>query len=60
MIFADSLYFIALICPRDNHHESAKSAQHTANNTILVTSESVLLEVGACFSKSGSDVRKQA
>ena len=58
-IFADTSYWVALISPKDKHHEAAKSAQHTANNAILVTSESVMLEVGACFSKSGPEVRNK-
>lgn len=42
--FADSFYFLALLCPRDEAHEQARRITAT-HAPALVTTDAVLLEV---------------
>ena len=49
-VFADTSFFIALIDSSDGHHQAAKNFV-AANTAALVTSNAVILELGAYFSK---------
>ena len=42
--FADSFYFLALLCPRDEAHEQARRITE-AHAPALVTTDAILLEV---------------
>ena len=44
-VFADTLYFVALINPRDQWHQHAINAEAIAKTSRLVTTEAVLIEV---------------
>lgn len=48
--FADTCYFEALLSHRDEHHELAIEVSRLPWRTII-TSEFILLELGATFSK---------
>lgn len=48
--FADTSYFEAIICTRDQHHLAAVEASRLPWRQIITT-EFVLLELGATFSK---------
>ena len=51
-MFADTSYFIALSNVRDEHHAAAIAASRGAW-TEIVTTELILLELGAAFRKPG-------
>lgn len=52
--FIDTGFVIALVSPRDRYHAIAKhlSDQIEADGTRLVTSQAIILEIGAALSKS--------
>ncbi|MCA1964175.1 MAG: hypothetical protein LDL31_09555 [Prosthecobacter sp.] len=49
-IFADTSWFQAILSTRDEHHQAAVAASRLPW-TLLITTEFVLLELGAAFSK---------
>lgn len=55
MWFLDTGYLIALFSPRDAYHDAALRLQQVAQREqrILVTTDAVLFEIGAAFSKIG-------
>jgi predicted nucleic acid-binding protein len=57
-IFADTGYWIALLNPRDELHETAKKLSVTLVSAYLITSEMVLTEVLNDFAKRGNYFRK--
>ncbi|PSF36623.1 nucleic acid-binding protein [Aphanothece hegewaldii CCALA 016] len=57
-IFADTGYWIALLNPRDELHETAKKLSVSLSSAYLITSEMVLTEVLNDFSKRGNYFRK--
>ena len=56
-IFADTLYWVALINSRDQWHERAVSIQTTLSDATLVTTDSVLMEVANFFAEYGALMR---
>jgi len=50
--FVDTLYFVALLNPRDQWHERAMAASNLVAETTLLTTEDVLLELLNFFSDS--------
>lgn len=56
-IFADTLYWIALINSRDQWHERAVAIQITLSDAKLVTTDSVLMEVANFFAEHGALMR---
>lgn len=56
-IFADTLYWIALINSRDQWHKRAVSIQTTLSDVTLVTTDSVLMEVANFFAEFGELMR---
>ncbi len=58
--FADSGYWIALLNPRDELHETAVQVSSGFGTTIIVTSEMVLTEVLNHFAESGQFLRSTA
>lgn len=56
----DSVFWIALISPRDSLHETALALAKEHENTSLVTTHEVLLEVLNFFSWRGSELRQAA
>ncbi len=59
-VFADSSYFIALLNPRDKHHDKAREASRAAGSFRLVTSDLVLAEVLNGLAADGAAVRRSA
>jgi predicted nucleic acid-binding protein len=60
VIFADSVYWIAITNPRDQWHETALAARERRSDADLVTTEDVLTEVLTYFGAYGPDVRRTA
>ena len=58
-VFADSLYWIALMDPRDAHHQSARSASQEVAEARLITTDSVFSEVLASL-RSQPQLRQAA
>lgn len=57
-IFADTSYWIALLNPRDDLHNRALIASEKHSDSVLITSEMVLVEFVNSFNESGSRLRK--
>ena len=60
MVFADACYWIALINPKDDLHETAMAASQSLGARQIVTSEMVLVEFLNGLSKYGDATRKAA
>ncbi len=58
-IFADTFYWVALINPQDDWHQKILEISYSLEETILVTTEEVLIEVLAFYSKSGYHIKKR-
>ena len=56
-VFADSGYWIAMLNPNDDKHESALRATENLGGRDIVTTEMVLVEVFAHVSKQGARAR---
>ena len=59
IVFADTLYWIALINARDQWHERAVAIKTTLAGSSLVTTESVLLEMANFFAEYGEVMRRK-
>jgi predicted nucleic acid-binding protein len=59
IVFADALYWIALINARDQWHERAVSIQTILADSSIVTTESVLMEVANFFAEYGEVMRRK-
>jgi predicted nucleic acid-binding protein len=58
MIFADTVYWVALFHPQDQWHNSALKASKENEECTIVTTDAVLSEVLNLFSSYGSQWRK--
>jgi predicted nucleic acid-binding protein len=58
-IFVDTIYFVALINPKDQWREKALQAKAKLTNVQFVTSEAVLMEVLNFLCEYGENLRKQ-
>lgn len=59
-VFADTFYWIAVAWRRDRWHEAAKTAKAELGPVRLVTTDEVLTEFLAAFSKGGPNLRLDA
>ena len=59
IVFADSLYWIALINGRDQWHERVVSIKTTLADSSLITTESVLMGVANFFSEYCEVMRRK-
>ena len=59
-IFADTLYWVALIHRKDQWHHAAVKASRTLAGCHLVTTDEVLAEVLAAFCQAGPVLRQRA
>ncbi len=59
-VFADSLYWVAIVRPNDQWAASAKSAREELGQVLLVTTDEVLTEFLAALSRGGPGLRRQA
>ena len=59
-VFADAVYWIAVAKPKDAWKESASSAREKLGQVRLVTTDEVLTELLAAFSRHGAELRQAA
>lgn len=59
-VFADTLYWIAIIRPKDQWGEPARRARSSLGNVRLLTTDEVLAEFLAALSAGGENLRRQA
>jgi uncharacterized protein len=57
LVFADTMYWVALINPNDQWHGPAHAAQTSFHNVRLVTTDVILLEVLNFFAEHGEEAR---
>jgi predicted nucleic acid-binding protein len=58
-IFVDTFYWVALINPEDDWHSKVISMSQSLGDCLLITTEEVLGEVLAFYSKSGMRLRQK-
>ena len=56
-IFVDTSFVLALINARDQYHDQAESLSYKFENSLLLTTDAVLLEIGNALAK---DFRQEA
>jgi len=59
-VFADTLYWVAIVRPNDQWQESARRARASLGDTLILTTDEVLSEFLAALSSGPSHVRRQA
>lgn len=59
MVLADTFYWISLINPRDEWHKQVIEVTKSIAQTLIVTTDEVLVEVLAFYSKSGTRMRQR-
>ena len=59
-VFADTLYWVAMIHRKDQWHQAAVSVSRTLTGCHLVTTDEVLTEVLAAFCEAGPLLRQRA
>ena len=59
-IFADTLYWVAVLNPKDQWHRQAVETRKLFGEIKIVTTETILIEVLNYFSEFGSQARKSA
>ena len=59
-VFADTLYWVAVLNPKDQWHRQAIETRKMLGDIKIVTTETVLIEVLNYFSEYGSQTRKSA
>lgn len=59
-VFADTIYWVALINPNDQWHGPALAAEALLHDVRLVTTDIVLLEVLNFFAEHGEEARLRA
>jgi uncharacterized protein len=60
LIFADTFYWVASINPADQGHQRVLSVTATLNQTNIITTEEVLVEVLNFFAETGTHTRQNA
>lgn len=60
LVFADSLYWIALTHPRDQWHQKAVAVRERLSASRLVTTEDILVEFLTYFGARGPKIRQTA
>lgn len=59
-VFADTVYWVALINPNDEWHGPALAATSLLADPLLVTTDSILIEVLNFFAEHGDEARRRA
>lgn len=59
-VFADTVYWVALIHPNDEWRGPALSATASLHDALLVTTDSILIEVLNFFAEHGDEARLRA
>lgn len=60
VVFADTLYWVAIIKPRDSWQDAAHKAKGSLGNAILITTDEILTEFLNTFAGCGAHLREQA
>ncbi|NOT49525.1 MAG: PIN domain-containing protein [Acidobacteria bacterium] len=59
-IFADTLYWVAILNPKDQWHRPAVEVREMLGSILIVTTETVLIEFLNYFSEHGAEARLSA
>ncbi len=59
-VFVDTLYWLAIVRPRDSWQISAKKAKASIGNVFMVSTDEVLTEFLNALSSGGDHIRKTA
>ena len=59
-VFVDSVFWIALLNPQDDLHSQAQNLVEELNDTQLITTQEVMIEVLNYFSNRGPSLRTSA
>jgi predicted nucleic acid-binding protein len=59
-VFADTLYWVAIVKPDDPWKVAARRARSSLENVRLLTTDEVLIEFLAALAKGGEGIRRQA
>jgi len=59
-VFADSLYWVAVVRPNDAGSDAAKAARKGLGDALILTTDEVLSEFPAALSHGGETLRRQA
>ena len=60
VVFADTLYWVAIIKPRDQWKDAAHKAKGSLGNAILITTDEILTEFLNILAGGGPQLREQA
>lgn len=60
VVFADTVYWVALINPKDEWRNQARSATALLNDARIITTDSILIEVLNFFAEHGDEARRRA
>jgi predicted nucleic acid-binding protein len=60
LVFADTVYWVALINPKDEWRSQARSATTLLSDAQIITTDSILIEVLNFFAEHGDAARRRA
>ncbi len=60
LVFADTVYWVALINPNDEWRNQARSATTLLTDAQIITTDSILIEVLNFFAEHGDEARRKA
>jgi uncharacterized protein len=60
LVFADTVYWVALINPNDEWRNQARSATTLLTDAQIITTDSILIEVLNFFAEHGDEARRRA
>jgi len=60
VVFADTVYWVALINPKDEWRNQARSASALLSDALIITTDSILIEVLNFFAEHGDEARRRA
>jgi uncharacterized protein len=59
-VFADTLYWLAIVKPSDPYKAAAMEARHAVGQCIIVTTDEVLYEFANALARGGANLRGKA
>jgi len=60
LVFADTVYWVALINPKDEWRNQARSATALLSDAQIITTDSIMIEVLNFFAEHGNEARRRA
>ena len=60
LVFADTVYWVALINPQDEWRNQARAATAVLSDAVIITTDSILIEVLNFFAEHGDEARRRA